>query len=74
VCAAGAVVARYLQQLCVGVETTRQGFVLALGAFPPFMLHGNLRQIMAGLVLCLRSSQAKNMAEARRDTIKALAQ
>ncbi|KAL4240380.1 hypothetical protein ACF0H5_001170 [Mactra antiquata] len=67
------VIEKYLRQLKSPLEVTRQGHLLALGSLPPFMLHGKLKPVLAGIIQATQITQKESKwAEARRDAIKAL--
>ncbi|XP_003464966.2 tubulin-specific chaperone D [Cavia porcellus] len=65
---------RYLVELQSPEEMVRCGFASALGALPCFLLQGRLRQVLDGLSVVTRtSSKDMGFAEARRDSLRAIA-
>ncbi|XP_064126499.1 tubulin-specific chaperone D isoform X1 [Loxodonta africana] len=69
-----ALMQQYLTELQSPEEMTRCGFALALGALPGFLLKGRLQQVLAGLrAITHISPKDVSFAEARRDTLRAIA-
>ncbi|KAI7803484.1 putative tubulin-specific chaperone D [Triplophysa rosa] len=68
-------VGQYLSALGSPVVLTRCGCALALGALPPFMIHGKLQQILHGLqAVCRVAPKQESLTEARRDAATAMSQ
>ncbi|KAM6175778.1 tubulin-specific chaperone D isoform 2-T2 [Erethizon dorsatum] len=64
---------RYLVELQSPEEMVRCGFASALGALPGFLLRGRLRQVLDGLSAVTRTLKDVAFAEARRDSLRAIA-
>ncbi|XP_041362453.1 tubulin-specific chaperone D-like [Gigantopelta aegis] len=64
---------KYLNELKSNMKTSRQGYSLALGSLPKFMLHGQLEKVLTGLIQAATISESYvSWAETRRDALKAI--